>query len=137
MRSTETSTRGPICATLDDVNLHDWIDEVCDTLDLEIEVDEGLLLDLTKIVADNVQRPAAPVTAYLLGYAAGLDGAGPDDIEQLAGRVQTLAEGWDRPHGVSQQRSSPADAADDPDGDAIPDDVAEEFSHELEEAEAE
>ena len=114
------------------MNLHDWIDEVCDTLELETEIDEGLLLDLTKIVADNVQRLAAPVTAYLLGYAAGLDGAGPDDVERLAGRVQSLAEEWDRPHDVPQQRSG-----DDPDfgSDDIPQDVVEEFSEDLEDAE--
>ena len=30
------------------VNLHDWIDELCDTLDIETEVDEALILDLAK-----------------------------------------------------------------------------------------
>jgi len=115
-----------------DVNLHDWIDEVCDTLELETEVDEGLLLDLTKIVADNVQRLAAPVTTYLLGYAAGIGEADPDDVERLAGRVQSLAEGWDRPHVVPQQRSG-----DEPDfsADGIPPEVVEEFSEDLEDAE--
>jgi hypothetical protein len=30
------------------VNLHDWIDELCDTLDIETEVDEALILDLAR-----------------------------------------------------------------------------------------
>ena len=43
--------------------------------------------------------PAAPVTTYLLGYAAGSQAAGPEKIEQLAARAQALADGWDRPPG--------------------------------------
>jgi len=81
------------------VNLHDWIDEACDVLDIDPEVDEGLVLDLAKIAAHQVQRPAAPVTAYLLGYAAGVREADPDQIEQLAARLQALAERWERPAG--------------------------------------
>ncbi|MFN8195330.1 MAG: DUF6457 domain-containing protein [Nocardioidaceae bacterium] len=81
------------------MNLHDWIDELCDVLDLDTEVDEGLILDLAKAAAHNVERPAAPITAYLLGFAAGSTGAAPDDVEELAGRAQALAEGWDRPAG--------------------------------------
>ena len=80
------------------MNLHDWIDELSDVLDLEdVEVDEGLLADLTRTAAENVERMAAPVTAYLLGFAAAAKGADPDGVERLAARAQLLAEGWDRP----------------------------------------
>ena len=82
------------------VNLHDWIDELCDTLDIETEVDEALLLDLAKVAADNVVRMAAPITTYLVGYAAGAAGADEDAVERLAARAQALAEGWDRPSGA-------------------------------------
>ena len=79
------------------VNLHDWIDELCDVLDIDTEVDEGLVLDLAKVVADNVVRKAAPISTYLLGYAAGLQEADPVGVEKLAARAQALAEQWDRP----------------------------------------
>ncbi len=82
------------------MNLHDWIDELCDVLDLETEVDEGLLLDLARAAAHNVERPAAPITTYLLGYAAGRQGAGAAEIEALAARAQALADEWDRPAGA-------------------------------------
>lgn len=82
------------------MNLHDWIDELCDVLDVETEIDEALILDLAREAAHNVERPAAPISAYLLGFAAGSQGAGPDEIEVLAGRAQALAEGWDRPAGT-------------------------------------
>ncbi len=95
------------------MNLHDWIDELCDVLDIDAEIDEGLVLDLARTVAHTVERPAAPVTAYLLGLAAGSVGAGPEKVEALAARAQVLAEGWDRP----------ADAPDPDDvDDEVPDD---------------
>lgn len=96
------------------VNLHDWIDELCDALDIETEVDEALILDLAKVAADNVVRMAAPVTTFLVGYAAGVAQADEDGIERLAARAQALAEGWDRPSGAA-----------DPDDveDAVPDDT--------------
>ena len=80
-----------------DVNLHDWIDELSDILDVDTEVDEALVLDLARAAAHNVTRPAAPVTTYLLGFAAGRQDAGPEAIEALAARAQRLAEDWDRP----------------------------------------
>lgn len=95
------------------MNLHDWIDELCDALDVETEVDEALVLDLARAAAHNVTRPAAPITTYLLGYAAGAANANQEKVEVLAARAQLLADGWDRP----------ADAKDPLDvDDEIPDD---------------
>ena len=95
------------------VNLHDWIDELCDVLDIDTEVDEALVLDLAKVVADNVVRKAAPISTYLLGYAAGLNEANPVEVEKLAAKAQLLAEGWDRP----RDAKDPVDI-----DDAVPDD---------------
>lgn len=83
------------------MNLHDWIDELCDVLDIDADVDEGLILDLAKTVATNVERPAAPVSAYLLGVAVGRADAGTTETERLAAVTQELAERWDRPMGVA------------------------------------
>lgn len=95
------------------MNLHDWIDELCDVLDVEAEIDEALVLDLARVTAHQVERPAAPVTTFILGLAAGARSASPEMIEKLAARAQALAEGWDRP----------ADAPDPDDvDDEIPDD---------------
>lgn len=83
-----------------EVNLHDWIDELCDVLDIEAEADEGLLVDLAGITHDNVHPAAGPVTAFLLGYAAAEQGADPEAVERLAAKAQGLAESWDRPAGA-------------------------------------
>lgn len=85
------------------MNLHDWIDELCDVLDIEAEADEGLLVDLSGITRDNVHPAAGVVTAFLLGIAAGEQGADPDGVERLAARAQALAESWDRPAGATSE----------------------------------
>jgi len=77
------------------VNLHDWIDELMDVLDIEGEIDEGLILDVAREAAHRVERPAAPISTFLLGYAAGLAGGGVQETEALAGRVLGLAEKWE------------------------------------------
>ena len=92
------------------MNLHDWIDELSDVLEVDTELDEGLVLDLARVAAHNVARPAAPITTFLLGFAAGSQDADPEELEALAAKVQVLADGWDRP-------------ADAPDPDDIDDEV--------------
>ena len=105
------------------VNLHDWIDELCDALDIETEVDEALVLDLAKVAADNVIRKAAPITTYLLGYAAGSSDADVEEIERLAAKAQALAENWDHPSGTPD----PVDVDDDVPDDSTVDHTGDEF----------
>lgn len=76
------------------MTLHDWIDELCDALDIDVEIDEGIVLDLARDAAHAVERPAAPITTYLLGYAAALAGGSPEKVEELAARATELAEKW-------------------------------------------
>ncbi len=49
--------------------LEDWIATASSALGVSDPVDVDLLLDLSREVAHAVVRPAAPVTAYLLGLA--------------------------------------------------------------------
>jgi hypothetical protein len=76
------------------VTLHDWIDELCDALDIEAEFDESLVLDLARDAAHKVERPAAPITTYLLGFAAAQHEAGAEGLERLAAAATQLAEKW-------------------------------------------
>ena len=76
------------------MTLHDWIDELCDVLDIDAEIDEGLILDLARDAAHAVDRPAAPISTFLLGYAAAQRGGSPEVLEELAGRATALAEKW-------------------------------------------
>ena len=107
--------RPVVCGKSGPVNLHDWIDELSDVLDVDTEVDEALVLDLARVAAHNVARPAAPITTYLLGFAAGSQDADPEAIEALAARVaaarRRLGPARGRPGpGRRQRRRSPTTA---------------------------
>jgi len=69
--------------------LDDWIAAVRAELGVD-PVDTGLVLDLARDVAHGVARPAAPLTAYLLGVAVGR-GADP---REAAATVAALASSW-------------------------------------------
>lgn len=105
------------------MNLHDWIDELADVLDVELEVDEALVLDLARVSAHQVEKKSAPITTFLLGYAAATHDADPERVEQLAARAQALAEGWDRP----ADAKDPVDIDDDLPDDSGVDLSADEF----------
>ncbi len=52
--------------------LDSWTAAACDELGIETGlVDVRQILDLARVAAHQVERPAAPLTAYLLGIAVG------------------------------------------------------------------
>lgn len=71
-------------------DLDDWTSVVTLELGLSHSVDRDLILNLARDVAHGVARPAAPLTAYLVGLAVG---AGADPVE-VARQVSNLADGW-------------------------------------------
>jgi molybdopterin-guanine dinucleotide biosynthesis protein A len=71
--------------------LDDWLQAVCDELRLEPgDVHRDLILDVARDVAHGVARPAAPLTAYLLGLAVGRG----VPVSDAAARLTEMAEGW-------------------------------------------
>ena len=71
--------------------LNEWTTLACQELGIDpARVDRDLILDLTKEVAHGVARPAAPLTAYLLGLAEGA-GTAPEDA---VARLTALANNW-------------------------------------------
>jgi hypothetical protein len=73
--------------------LDDWLAEAADVLGIEREaVQRDLLLELTRDVAHAVTRPAAPLTAFLVGLAAGKAGGSAADVQAAVARLmQALA----------------------------------------------
>ena len=59
------------------------------------DVPIAAVLDLTKVVAHGVARPAAPLGAFAAGLAAGRAGADPAEIRAALAAVAKLAEGWE------------------------------------------
>jgi hypothetical protein len=77
--------------------MSEWIDAVCAELDLELAdpaASTTLVLDLTADVAHGVARPAAPVTAFLVGLAAGRTDDPDASTAALSQRVRELATTW-------------------------------------------
>lgn len=79
--------------------LDDWVAALSAELGLELDVDVRLLLDLARDAAHAVDRPAAPLTTFLVGYAAAVRGGAPDQVAELAARASALAARWPAPAG--------------------------------------
>ena len=56
-------------------------------------VDVRAVLDLARDAAHRIERPAAPVTTYAAGYAAGLAAAAGERSDALR-RASSLALSW-------------------------------------------
>jgi hypothetical protein len=78
--------------------LKEWVELVCQELDIADAVSpaamQSRVLDMSRDVAHDVARPAAPLTAYLLGLAAGRSGDPEATADELAQRVCLLAQRW-------------------------------------------
>jgi hypothetical protein len=74
--------------------LDDWLDELCRVLEVpRAAVDRDLVLDLARDAAHGVARPAAPVTTFLVGLAAGRRGSSATDIAaDIAAAARTTQE---------------------------------------------
>lgn len=69
-----------------------WVADLASALDVDpADVQRALILDVARDAAHNVARPAAPLTTFLVGYAAGLRGGGSDAVTTAAGVAQRLA----------------------------------------------
>ena len=70
-----------------------WINAVSTELNLPADVNIDVILDVARVAAHGVERPAAPVTTFLLGLAV----AGGMDVNEAAAKIQTLAATWPAP----------------------------------------
>jgi hypothetical protein len=71
-----------------------WIAAACAELGLTPdEVPVKTVLDLARDAAHQIERPAAPVTAFVLGLAVGRG----QDLTEAASRLQQLAARWPGP----------------------------------------
>ncbi|KNC20273.1 molybdopterin-guanine dinucleotide biosynthesis protein [Arthrobacter sp. RIT-PI-e] len=67
--------------------LHDWTEKLLVSFEIDgTEVDIDAVLDLAAKAAHGVVRPAAPLTTFVVGYAAGLAVASGQAEEQVAMR---------------------------------------------------
>ena len=76
--------------------MNEWLQEVIRALDLSevapsiSESDLAAILDGARHAAHEVERPAAPVTTYLMGMAV----ARGSDIQEVSQTIENLAKAW-------------------------------------------
>ena len=83
----------------EEVDLEQWLAQVCVALNVPVELaaHRQLLLDVARDAAHGVMRPAAPLTTFLVGYAAGRAGdavADPSALFEAAAVATAAATHW-------------------------------------------
>jgi hypothetical protein len=81
--------------------MEDWVAEVCRDLGLDLADQDATttrVLDLTAHVAHGVARPAAPVTAFLVGLAAGASANPEETVTRLCEVLGERAKAWRDAH---------------------------------------
>lgn len=76
--------------------LQQWVDELAAALGIDpAALDRDVVLDLARDAAHSVARPAAPLTTFLVGLAAGRAGGTAADVEAAAATAVRLASDWE------------------------------------------
>ncbi len=78
--------------------LDEWTAALAADLGLDADalaaLDVDLLLEVAKEAAQSVTRPAAPVTTFLVGYAAARAGGSAIDVMAAADTARAAARRW-------------------------------------------
>ncbi len=81
--------------------MNEWVQEVISALGLGemtpsvSESDLTAILDGARHAAHGVERPAAPVTTYLMGMAVARGG----DLQEISRTIEGLAKAWAEKNG--------------------------------------
>jgi len=64
-----------------EARMREWWGVLAEALGLQdVPADRDAILGLAGVAAHTVVRPAAPITTFLAGYAAGLRGGSAEDV---------------------------------------------------------
>jgi len=76
------------------MSLSRWTRDLSEALGLDTDVDIVAVLDLARDAAHRVERPAAPLTTFLVGYAAATRGGSGDDLAECMRVATELTESY-------------------------------------------
>jgi hypothetical protein len=62
------------------MTVEEWVPRLAAELGLDTEIDIDAILAIAGDVAHAVERKAAPVSAFVIGLAAGRAGGAPEDV---------------------------------------------------------
>jgi Domain of unknown function (DUF6457) len=84
--------------------LDEWIETACAELGVNPEeLNQKIVLNLARVLAHTIDRPAAPLTAYLLGVAVGRGAP----LAETAAKLQDLARGRTVSEVVPEEGTAP------------------------------
>jgi hypothetical protein len=76
---------------MNDISLDNWVAAMAAELGLdELDLDVDQVLDLAADAAHAVVRPAAPLTTFIAGFAAGRSGGKAEDIREAIDAASAL-----------------------------------------------
>jgi hypothetical protein len=75
------------------MTVEEWVPRLAAELGLDTEIDVDAILAIAGDVAHAVERKAAPVSAFLIGLAAGRAGGSPEDVAAAIGATRELTRG--------------------------------------------
>jgi hypothetical protein len=76
---------------MNDISLDDWVAAMAAELGIdELDVDVDQVLDLAADAAHAVVRPAAPLTTFIAGFAAGRAGGKAEDVREAIDAASAL-----------------------------------------------
>jgi uncharacterized protein DUF6457 len=79
-------------------SLDDWIRSLCAALQLDPDdIDRDGVLELAKVTAHEVARPAAPLSAFVVGLAVGKASGDGTAFTRATAAACTLAHDWQVP----------------------------------------
>ncbi len=74
------------------MTLQEWVAAVQAELGTDLDLDLDQVLDVARDAAHEIARPAAPLTTFLIGYAAARRDGSPDDVTAVTDAVRRLIE---------------------------------------------
>lgn len=74
------------------MTLQEWVAAVQAELGTDLEMDLDQVLDLARDAAHEIARPAAPLTTFLVGYAAARRAGTPEDVTTATEAVRRLID---------------------------------------------
>jgi hypothetical protein len=93
--------------------LDEWVTKLSARIGIDpADVDVDEVLDLARDAAHGIARPAAPLSAFLVGYAAGLQGGGRAIVaEKIRTALAAIAEEDAAQEDAAQEVAAPDAAA--------------------------
>lgn len=89
---TDCDTWEDVARLRQEIPMNDWLNDVAAKLGIDPTIDIDAVLDLARDVAHNSERKNAPLTSYLLGYAAAKQNLDAAQIAAAAAEIGAMAK---------------------------------------------